>query len=251
MDKFIIGVALYERNHNFDLKCIDFSIMPINENPPITCDTRTINHFSINFIPTNLFPNSARFPAPIDRDVYLQILGIRAPFLKCESEFYRLIDLTRFVDDNRELQFRYTGISTGGCNNDIVPLNRNDEKVIKEIERRFMKRTGAMLVNDQNKEEKEMIDYRTISSTKITAREINAKLNLPVSFMPIPMITKIVFNNPATIVFWADGTKTVVKCMEGQEFNEYYGVACAIMKRFFGNNSKASAFVEKFKEEEE
>lgn len=114
-----------------------------------------------------------------------------------------------------------------------------------------MKRTGAMLVNDQNKEEKEMIDYRTISSTKITAREINAKLNLPVSFMPIPMITKIVFNNPATIVFWADGTKTVVKCMEGQEFNEYYGVACAITKRFFGNNSKASAFVEKFKEEEE
>ena len=114
-----------------------------------------------------------------------------------------------------------------------------------------MKRTGAMLVNDQNKEKKEIIDYRTINSTKITDREINAKLNLQVSFMPIPMITKIVFNNPATIVFWADGTKTVVKCMEGQEFNEYYGVACAIMKRFFGNNSKASAFVEKFKEEEE
>ena len=251
MDKFIIGVALYERNHNSDLKCVDFSIMPINENPPITCDTRTINRFSISFIPTNLFPNSARFPAPIGRDVYLQILGIRSPFRKCESEFYRLIDLTRFVDDNRELQFRYTGISTGRYYNDIVSCTRDDEKVIKEIERRFMKRTGAMLVNDQNKEEKEMIDYRTISSTKITAREINTKLNLPVSFMPIPMITKIVFSNPATIVFWADGTKTVVKCMEGQEFNEYYGVACAIMKRFFGNNSKASAFVEKFKEEEE
>ena len=95
------------------------------------------------------------------------------------------------------------------------------------------------------------VDYRTISSTKITAKEINVKPNPPVSFMPIPMINKIVFNNPATIVFWADGTKTVVKCMEGQEFNEYYGVAFAIMKRFFGNNSKASAFVEKFKEEEE
>lgn len=249
MDKFIIGVALYEMNHNFDLKCVDFSIMPINENPPITCDARTIDRFSISFIPTNLFPNSARFPAPIDRDVYLQILGIRAPFLKCESEFYRLIDLTRFVDDNRELQFRYTGISTGRYYNDIVSRDRNDEKVIKEMERRFMKRAAAMLVNDRNKEEKEMIDYGTISSTKITARDINAKLNLPVSFMPIPMITKIVFNNPATIVFWADGTKTVVKCMEGQEFNEYYGVACAIMKRYFGNNSKASSFVEKFKEE--
>ena len=93
--------------------------------------------------------------------------------------------------------------------------------------------------------------FMTISSTKITDRNINTKLNLPVSVMPIPMISKIVFNNPATIVFWADGKKTVVKCMEGQEFNEYYGVACAIMKRFFGNNSKASAFVEKFKEDKE
>lgn len=252
MEKFIVGAALYERNHNSDLKCIDFSIMPMNENPPITCDTRTINHFSISFIPANLFPNLTRFPAPIDRDVYLEILGVRTPSIKCESEFYKLIDLTKFVNDNYELQLRYTGISsTSGYNNDIVSRNCNDEKVIKEIERRFMKRAGTMLVKTQNKEEKEMTDCKTISTTAIHARDINANNCASIPIYPIPGISKIVFNNPATIVFWEGGAKTVVKCMEGQEFNEYYGVACAIMKRYFGNNSKATNFIDKFKEEEE
>ena len=66
----------------------------------------------------------------------------------------------------------------------------------------------------------------------------------------LPLIDKIIFNNPATIVFWCDGTKTVVKCMEGQEFNSYYGVACAIMKKYFGNNSRAKAFIDKYKGED-
>lgn len=64
----------------------------------------------------------------------------------------------------------------------------------------------------------------------------------------LPLIDKIIFNNPATIVFWSDGTKTVVKCMKNQEFNTYYGVACAIMKKYFGNNSSAKAFIDGFRD---
>lgn len=49
--------------------------------------------------------------------------------------------------------------------------------------------------------------------------------------------TKIIYNPPATIVFWADGTKTVVKCCEENEYNEYYGFLCALGKKMFGTNS--------------
>lgn len=68
------------------------------------------------------------------------------------------------------------------------------------------------------------------------------------SVKELPFIDKIIFNNPATIVFWCDGTKTVVKCMKNQEFNAYYGVACAIMKKYFGNNSRAKAFIDGFRD---
>lgn len=47
-------------------------------------------------------------------------------------------------------------------------------------------------------------------------------------------IKKVIFNNPATIVFWSDGTKTVVKCDERDEFDPEKGLAMAICKKHFG-----------------
>lgn len=48
-------------------------------------------------------------------------------------------------------------------------------------------------------------------------------------------ITKVIFNNPATIVFWTDGTKTIVKCDDNEAFDEEKGLAMAISKKFLGN----------------
>lgn len=47
-------------------------------------------------------------------------------------------------------------------------------------------------------------------------------------------IKKVIFNNPATIVFWADGTKTVVKA-ENEDFDPEKGLAMAISKKALGN----------------
>lgn len=47
-------------------------------------------------------------------------------------------------------------------------------------------------------------------------------------------ITKVIFNDPATIVLWSDGTKTVVKCDERDEFDPEKGLAMAICKKHFG-----------------
>lgn len=47
-------------------------------------------------------------------------------------------------------------------------------------------------------------------------------------------IKKVIFNNPATIVFWADGTKTVVKA-KNEDFDPEKGLAMAIVKKAFGN----------------
>ena len=48
-------------------------------------------------------------------------------------------------------------------------------------------------------------------------------------------ITKVIVNNPATIVFWSDGKKTVVKCAGDEAFDEEKGLAMAISKRVLGN----------------
>lgn len=47
-------------------------------------------------------------------------------------------------------------------------------------------------------------------------------------------IDDVIFNDPATIVKWTDGTKTVVKC-DGDKFDQEKGLAMAIIKRMLGN----------------
>ena len=54
-----------------------------------------------------------------------------------------------------------------------------------------------------------------------------------------PSIKKVIFNNPATIVLWSDNTKTVVKCKEGDTFNEELGLAMCISKKYLGNKFHA------------
>lgn len=48
-------------------------------------------------------------------------------------------------------------------------------------------------------------------------------------------IENVVFHDPATIVCWTDGTKTVVKCSEDEPFDPEKGLAMAISKKFLGN----------------
>lgn len=48
-------------------------------------------------------------------------------------------------------------------------------------------------------------------------------------------IKKVIFNDPATIVFWGDGTKTVVKAFD-EAFDPEKGLAMAISKKFLRDN---------------
>ena len=53
----------------------------------------------------------------------------------------------------------------------------------------------------------------------------------------LPAIKKVIFNPPATIVFWNDGKKTIVKASKDEEFSEEVGLCEAVAKRYFGSRS--------------
>lgn len=60
----------------------------------------------------------------------------------------------------------------------------------------------------------------------------------------LPKIEKVIFNKPATIVMWSDGTKTVVKTQNKERFNKEKGLAMAIAKKALGNQGN---YYEEFK----
>ena len=66
-----------------------------------------------------------------------------------------------------------------------------------------------------------------------------------------PVPTRILYSGNRTIVFWNDGDKTIVKCAEGQEFDEYNGFVAALAKKMYGSTSKAKRIINKTKQYQE
>lgn len=61
-----------------------------------------------------------------------------------------------------------------------------------------------------------------------------------------PEIKKVIFNNPATVILWKDGTKTVVKCQEGDTFDKEKGFALAYLKKLLGNDNTFNKVIKKW-----
>lgn len=53
--------------------------------------------------------------------------------------------------------------------------------------------------------------------------------------MTAASIKNVIFNPPATVVYWTDGSKTVVKCNAKDNFDPEKGLTMAIAKRCAGN----------------
>lgn len=48
---------------------------------------------------------------------------------------------------------------------------------------------------------------------------------------------RVIFNPPATVVYWADKTRTVVKCGKDDKYSRETGLALCYMKKALGNKS--------------
>lgn len=123
--------------------------------------------------------------------------------------------------------------------------NTNEEPIYKifDIEVTISTRElNTITLKKKNERRNEMPIERksTIHYTSATAKSISA-----------PAIKKVIFNNPATIVFWSDGSKTVVKCQDGEFYDPEKGLAMAISKKALGNKGNYCNEFKKWLSEEE
>lgn len=63
-------------------------------------------------------------------------------------------------------------------------------------------------------------------------------------------IERVIFSNPATIVIWKDGTKTVAKCRKGDTYSKEAGLAICYMKKIMGSRKKFLKVMKKWIPEE-
>jgi hypothetical protein len=62
----------------------------------------------------------------------------------------------------------------------------------------------------------------------------------------IPEIAKVHFNDPMTVVIWDDGTKTMIKCQDGDTYSKETGLAVAIAKKALGNKGNFNEVFKKW-----
>lgn len=99
--------------------------------------------------------------------------------------------------------------------------------------------TNDGVYRDFNEQQKEFLMKQLAAGERTGANRISS--NEADEFRP----KKVIFNSPATIVYWSDGSKTVVKCKKDEIFDREKGLAMAISKKVLGK-----AYRETFKEAE-
>ena len=71
------------------------------------------------------------------------------------------------------------------------------------------------------------------------------KENKSMQKITIPMPVRMIKNGRATVVFFADDTKVVVKLPEGEEGNDYAAFTAALAKKMFVTNTGVKRKIEK------
>ena len=89
--------------------------------------------------------------------------------------------------------------------------------------------------------------YINLTDDEVRKRCIMASAISSVPYQPFS-ITNVIFNPPATIVLWNDGTKTVVKTQNGEVFDPEKGLAMAISKKALGNKGNYFEQIKKWTE---
>lgn len=109
--------------------------------------------------------------------------------------------------------------------------NSIDYTIIDETGRRSVIGEGALVAASAIQADRYKYDLQFQQRLMLTSRYSGRYYNInSVS------IKKVIFNAPATIVLWNDGTKTVVKCSENDVFDPEKGLAFCFLKKLLGNN---------------
>ena len=83
--------------------------------------------------------------------------------------------------------------------------------------------------------------YDDLATVENNSESIELRIDIP------GMIDRVIFNDPATIILWKDGSKTVVKRSYDDIWDSEKGFCMAIIKKLYGNTS----FIKRFMEPEE
>lgn len=104
--------------------------------------------------------------------------------------------------------------------------------------------TNFIILEVEEKEKPCVLSYTFCDEFILSRDRLNSIYRIPTDLRL--KIKEVIYNPPATIIKWMDGTKTVVKCQDGEIFDKEKGFAMAFLKKALGNEGKYYDTVKKW-----
>ena len=145
------------------------------------------------------------------------------------------------VDDKTKVENNRVYISTArGCGKSELMRQMLEERLKKGEEIFHFEKVPLPSIDNKKWEEEcnELIvryNEADIAAVANVVKEFREKMGIE----PKIRVKKVIFDYPATIVYWYDNTKTVVKCREGEHFDMETGLAMAFCKKLLGDKYKS------------
>lgn len=167
-----------------------------------------------------------------EHGIYIDLDIIQDP---CELPDYMTIEITASTaryGGEKEVNYKLQTIT--------VTENFLKKKIMEAV---------RMLLNEAS--EQNLVVTRGAAKSMYTSIASTAPTKFSFSIDYRHQIKKVIFNDPATIIFWEDGSKTVVKCQPGDKYDKMTGFAMACAKYMFGNEGNYYEVFKKWVGEED
>lgn len=157
-----------------------------------------------------------------DDEMGLYVFTVTNSAGRVKTKYFKM-PLTRTIEDNSAAQIEFLDSIIGEFKMEEYIIG--DIKATKDVASLYPK-MFMQLARGNGK---------TVMLNNMVKAYLNSIYGSGDKFHTTPNIKDVIFNDPATIVLWADGTKTVVKTQEGDEYDPEKGLAMAISKKALGN----------------
>ena len=87
--------------------------------------------------------------------------------------------------------------------------------------------------------------FQRTTNIQLSMNHFNLKIEKAPKTL-LDFIDKVIFNDPTTIIFWKDGSKTVVQTQDGESFDKEKGLMAAILKKMTNNTGAFNKTLKKW-----
>lgn len=155
-----------------------------------------------------------------DKKIYFAVVGPNSPTCALETVILEAIDMACTVGTSGGLEYAYH------CKR----LMSSDTNLITRVEAAYKRKFAS---NYELPAPPYSFDKLKKDVQKRISNEIFKELGVSLMVKNVPVITRCIINDPAVVVFWSDGTKTIGKRMGDDEFNPEIGLAMAISRKYY------------------